>query len=193
MSTVVFVLGAPGAGKGTQCAKIVERYGWTHLSTGDLLRAEVAAETDLGKEAADIMKAGQMVPTSMVLDLISKAIKTSGGTKFLVDGFPRTLDQLQDFEVQACDGVLVFTIPDDVAVSRLVARGESSGRADDNEETIMARLSVFKSESQPVIDALQESGRVAQIDAQDTPDDVFESVVSFMELMEEKGRFKASL
>eukprot|EP00798_Chlamydomonas_sp_ICE-L_P008765 gene8765-33629_t len=188
MSTVVFVLGAPGSGKGTQCAKIVERYGWTHLSTGDLLRAEVAAETDLGKEAADIMKTGQMVPTSMVLDLISKAMATNGGTQFLVDGFPRTLDQLHDFEakVQACEGVLVFTIPDDVAVSRLVARGESSGRADDNETTILARLSVFKSESQAVIDALAESGRVAQIDAQAAPDEVFESVVSFMELMEEK-------
>ena len=104
-SKIVFVLGAPGAGKGTQCARIVAEYGWTHMSTGDLLRAEVAAGTALGQEASEIMKAGGFVPTSMILDLLLKAMSSSGATRFLVDGFPRKLDQLQEFEAKVSQHV----------------------------------------------------------------------------------------
>ena len=90
-------------------------------------------------------------------------------------------------QIQPCDGVLVFSVPDEVAIERLLERGLSSGRADDNEETISMRLQVFKEESQPVIDALKDSGRVAEIDAQAQPDEVFEAVTPFMDNMEVKG------
>eukprot|EP00798_Chlamydomonas_sp_ICE-L_P016500 gene16500-22726_t len=186
MSSVIFVMGAPGAGKGTQSQRIVERFGWKHLSTGDLLRSEVAAATELGNQAAEIMQRGQMVPTTMVLGLISQAMATSGGHRFLVDGFPRTLDQLQEFEsqIQPCDGVLVFHVPEDVAVARLLERSASSGRADGDEATIHKRMAVFNGESQPVIEALRESGRVVEISADASPDEVFQSVVPFLEQME---------
>ncbi|GAX74484.1 hypothetical protein CEUSTIGMA_g1933.t1 [Chlamydomonas eustigma] len=183
---IVFVLGAPGAGKGTQCARIVQHYGWSHLSTGDLLRKEVSEGTALGVQASSIMKEGGMVPTALILDLLIAAMASSpAGSNFLVDGFPRKLDQLREFEakIKPCDGVLAFTVPDDVAVERLVKRGESSGRADDNEETIRKRMEVFKEESQPVIDALKGSGRVAEIDAQGTPKDIFVEVRKFMDVI----------
>jgi len=183
---VVFVLGAPGAGKGTQCAKIVENFGWTHLSAGDLLRSEVAAGSELGQQAREIMQRGGMVPSSLMLDLLVNAMTSSGSGMFLIDGFPRTLDQLEEFEakVKPCDGVLVFTVPSNVAVERLLARGESSGREDDNEGTILKRMEGFNAESQPVIEALKERGRVVEISAAEGPDDVFEEVRSFMEKMD---------
>jgi len=183
---IVFVLGAPGAGKGTQCAKIVEHYGWNHLSTGDLLRQEVAAGSELGEAAAELMRAGQMVPTSLILELLVGAMVGAGGGRFLVDGFPRKLDQLHEFQqrIKPCDGVLVFTVPDEVAVSRLVKRGETSGRADDNEDTIRSRMQVFRDESQPVIDELAATGRVFEVDAQGGEEEIFDVVRSFMDAME---------
>jgi adenylate kinase family enzyme len=99
-SKIVFVLGAPGAGKGTHCARVKKEYGYTHLSTGDLLRAEVAAGSELGLQAAEIMQAGGFVPTSLICDLLVDAMIKSGEKNFLVDGFPRKLDQLQEFEAK---------------------------------------------------------------------------------------------
>ncbi|KAG2482658.1 hypothetical protein HYH03_018431 [Edaphochlamys debaryana] len=187
-ATVVFVLGAPGSGKGTQCANIVEKYGWTHLSTGDLLRAEVAAGSPLGQEVDAIMKAGEMVPNDVILNLVANAMNNSGATRFLVDGFPRTLDQLMDFQesIKPCDGVIIFSVPEEVAVERLVARGATSGRADDNPDTIRARMEVFAAESQPVIEFLADAGsNVIEVDASGPPEDVFEQVADFMEDMDE--------
>ncbi|KAG2452367.1 hypothetical protein HYH02_002613 [Chlamydomonas schloesseri] len=187
-ATVVFVLGAPGAGKGTQCSKILEKYAaWKHLSTGDLLRAEVKAGTELGEQAQQIMAEGGMVPTDLILGILFNAMSDSGASRFLVDGFPRTLDQLRDFDsqIKPCDGVLVFTVPEEVAVERLVARGATSGRADDNEETIRTRMQVFYDESQPVIDYLRESGvAVHEVDASSDPEEVFAAVEPFMDDLE---------
>ncbi|PNH06871.1 Adenylate kinase isoenzyme 1 [Tetrabaena socialis] len=101
-TTVVFVLGAPGAGKGTQCSRIAERFGWTHLSTEDLLQAEIAAGSDIGQQADGIMQAGETVPTSLILDLPGSAMTGSGATLLLLDGFPHKLEQLAEFQEQ-CD------------------------------------------------------------------------------------------
>ncbi|GFR51672.1 hypothetical protein Agub_g14114 [Astrephomene gubernaculifera] len=185
--TIVFVLGAPGSGKGTQCSRIVEKYGWTHLSTGDLLRAEVQAGTEVGQQVDEIMRAGEMVPTDIILDLLSNAMASSGASRFLVDGFPRTLDQLMDFQdqVKPCDGVLVLGLAEEEAVTRLLARGATSGRPDDTEDTIRQRMRVFAQESQPVIDFLADSGgNVHEVDATASVEEVFAAVEPFMNTMD---------
>ena len=119
---VVFVLGGPGSGKGTQCEQLVSKYGFTHFSAGDLLRAEVASGSDQGKELEAIMKEGKLVPSRVTIGLLKKAIATSDGTKFLIDGFPRALDQAEMFEeeVCACKLVLFFDCPQNVMQERLM-------------------------------------------------------------------------
>ncbi|EFJ45941.1 adenylate kinase [Volvox carteri f. nagariensis] len=188
--TIVFVLGAPGSGKRTQCEKIVENYGWTHLSTGDLLREEVLAGTELGQQVNEIMASGQMVPTDLILEMLTNAMASSGSSRFLIDGFPRTLDQLMEFQTQVkpCDGVLVFSVPEEVAVERLLARGVTSGRVDDNEDAIRERMNLFWSDSQPVIEFLADSGgNLHEVDSAAPEEEVFAAVEPFMDEMDELG------
>ncbi|GLI68217.1 hypothetical protein VaNZ11_012561, partial [Volvox africanus] len=184
--TIVFVLGAPGSGKGTQCEKIVEKYGWTHLSTGDLLRNEVLGETEMGQQVNEIMASGQMVPNELIFELLTNAMADSGSSRFLIDGFPRTMDQLMEFQTQIkpCDGALVFTVPEEVAVERLLARGATSGRVDDNEDTIRERMNVFWSESQQVIEFLADSVNLHEVDSAAPEEEVFAEVMPFMDAMD---------
>eukprot|EP00878_Enallax_costatus_P024111 GHUV01025704.1.p1 GENE.GHUV01025704.1~~GHUV01025704.1.p1 ORF type:complete len:118 (+),score=23.45 GHUV01025704.1:185-538(+) len=97
---LVYVLGAPGAGKGTQCEMVRKELGWSHISAGDMLRGQVAAGTDTGKIAESIMKEGKMVPSSMIIGLLKDELSKHEHTKVLIDGFPRVLDQLEEFEQQ---------------------------------------------------------------------------------------------
>ncbi|KFM69145.1 Adenylate kinase isoenzyme 1, partial [Stegodyphus mimosarum] len=153
---VIFVIGGPGSGKGTQCEKIVQKYGFTHLSTGDLLREECNSGSERGARLVDIMKKGQLVPNDEVLALLKEAIqkylpKSNG---FLVDGYPREAGQAVEFEQQVCkcSFLLFFDVPDDIMKARLLERGKTSGRADDNEETIAKRLDTFHKHTQPILD-----------------------------------------
>ncbi|KAG0720285.1 Adenylate kinase isoenzyme 1 [Chionoecetes opilio] len=153
---VIFVLGGPGCGKGTQCEKIVKQYGFTHLSSGDLLRDEVGSGSSRGKALNTIMEKGDLVPLEVVLDLLAEAmlqrVATSKG--FLIDGYPREQAQGVQFEetILPCTKVLYFEVPDEVMVQRLLHRAKTSGRVDDNEETIKKRLATFHKHSKPVID-----------------------------------------
>lgn len=144
---VVWVLGGPGSGKGTQCDKIIAKYGFTHLSTGDLLRAEVASGSDRGKNLTAIMEKGDLVPNDVVLDLLKEAMlsKVSTSKGFLIDGYPREKDQGVAFEkeILPCTIILYFDASEDTLTKRLLGRAISSGRADDNEETIKLRLKTF--------------------------------------------------
>ena len=152
---IVWVLGGPGCGKGTQCDKIVAKYGFTHLSSGDLLREEVASGSDRGKSLTAIMESGQLVPLATVLDLLAEAmIKRLGGSKgFLIDGYPREVAQGEEFEkaIAPCKHILYFEVSDATMTQRLLKRAETSGRADDNEATIKKRLVTFHEHSEPVI------------------------------------------
>ncbi|KAA0162731.1 hypothetical protein FNF28_04612 [Cafeteria roenbergensis] len=175
---IVFVLGAPGSGKGTQCARLSEAFGYTHLSTGDLLRAEVASESELGKELQATMSTGGLVSTATVLQLLRKAMDDSGSSRFLVDGYPRALDQAFAFEkaVGKPAMVLDFAALEATLEARLVKRGETSGRADDKVEAIRHRFAVFKEQSSPVIDFYRRLGVVRSVDTEGkTPDEVFEA------------------
>ena len=175
---VVFVLGGPGSGKGTQCARIVEEFGYTHLSTGDLLRAEVASGSAKGKEIEGIMATGGLVQLDTVLSLLKAAMDRSASSQFLVDGFPRELAQAFAFEkvIGVPQFVLFFDAPDEVLTERLLARGKSSGRVDDNSEAIVKRLAAFHEQSYPVVDFYGKLGKVRRISADRGIDDIFKEV-----------------
>ncbi|XP_076058966.1 adenylate kinase 1 isoform X2 [Oratosquilla oratoria] len=179
---VIFVLGGPGCGKGTQCAKIVEKYGYTHLSSGDLLRDEVASGSERGKQLNAIMEKGDLVPLEVVLDLLAEAMlkKVNDSKGFLIDGYPREQAQGVRFEesIMPCSKVLYFDVPDEVMVERLLNRAKTSGRVDDNEETIKKRLATFHKHSEPVIHYYKD--KCAQIPALGTPDDIFVEVTKFL-------------
>jgi len=172
---IVWVLGGPGSGKGTQCARLVERYGFQHLSSGDLLRDEVQSGSDKGKEISDMMVKGVLVPRAVVLDLLKQAmLKNLNNAKgFLIDGYPREVEQGEDFEkdIAPCALVLYFDCKDDTMKGRLLGRAKSSGRADDNEETIIKRLATFHQCSEPVI--AKYSSKVCSICADTDPDTIF--------------------
>uniref|UniRef100_T1GX00 Adenylate kinase active site lid domain-containing protein n=1 Tax=Megaselia scalaris TaxID=36166 RepID=T1GX00_MEGSC len=147
---IIWVLGGPGCGKGTQCAKIVEKYNFTHLSSGDLLRAEVASGSEKGKELAAIMKEGKLVSNEAVLQLLDCAIKKAAASSkgFLIDGYPREKDQGAAFEKQIspADLILFFDCADQTLVDRILARAAASKevRADDNEETLKTRIATLE-------------------------------------------------
>jgi UMP-CMP kinase len=142
---VLFVLGGPGTGKGTQCALLAARYGFVHLSAGDLLREERARGGPLADMIDATIRDGRIVPVEVTVGLLRAAMAASGSGKFLVDGFPRNFDNVRGWgavigSAAEVDGVLQFEAPEDVMVARLLERGKSSGRSDDNEESIRKRL-----------------------------------------------------
>jgi len=180
---IIWVLGGPGSGKGTQCDKIVEKYGFTHLSSGDLLRAEVESGSERGMQLTEIMAKGELVPLFVVLDLLSEAMlgKLSGSKGFLIDGYPREVAQGAEFEkeIAPCAQILYFELSDETMTERLINRGKSSGRVDDNEETIKKRLKTFHEHSQPVVDAY--SSKCAIIPAERAPGDIFTDVCGVLD------------
>jgi adenylate kinase len=165
---IVFMMGGPGAGKGTQCAKVAAEFGYAHLSTGDLLRAEVAKGSDLGKQAQDIMASGGLVPDDIVLQLLKNAMAATASNKFLIDGYPRVIDQAWAFEQQIGipSMVVSFDVTDATMTDRLVKRGMTSGRADDNEESIKKRLATFHEQTDQTIDFYERLGVLRRVNAE---------------------------
>jgi len=177
--TIFFVMGGPGSGKGTQCEKLVETYGMVHLSAGDLLRQEVRSGSEEGRAIARVIEEGKIVVSETTVGLLRKAMAGSSGP-FLIDGFPRSLSNLRAFEegVSACKFMLFLEVSEAEMEARLLNRGLSSGRSDDNSETIRKRFRTFLDESVPVIDELDGRGVVHRVSAEASPDDVFERVQS---------------
>lgn len=180
---VLFVLGGPGAGKGTQCANIVKDYGFRHLSAGDLLREEQDRPgSEFGEMIKSYIKEGQIVPMEVTIQLLENAMTSSieekGNRKFLIDGFPRKLDQATKFEevVVPSKFTLFFDCPEETMRERLLVRGQTSGRSDDNEESIKKRFKTFVDTSMPVVNMFENEGRVVKIDATKSPEKVYEAV-----------------
>ncbi|KAG4116999.1 hypothetical protein ERO13_D12G201966v2 [Gossypium hirsutum] len=181
---ITFVLGGPGSGKGTQCIKIVETFGFAHLSAGDLLRREIASKSADGAMILNTIKEGKIVPSQVTVKLIQKEMELSDNHKFLIDGFPRTEENRVSFEQilsewQSQIGVepnvvLFFDCPEEEMVKRVLNRNE--GRVDDNLETIKKRLTVFQALSLPVINYYSEKGKLYTIKAIGTEDEIFEQV-----------------
>jgi len=185
--TVVYVLGGPGAGKGTQCARLVQRYGCVHLSAGDLLRAEQDRPgSEHGKLIRHCIVEGQVVPMEVTLKLLENAMKeavSKGTTFFLIDGFPRKMDQAVEFDRVVCPASLALLLicPEDVLLSRLLERGKTSGRADDNEASIRKRFRTFIETSMPVIDYYRSKDKVLEVDSSRSIDAVDHDLVKGLE------------
>nr|KJB78716.1 hypothetical protein B456_013G014300 [Gossypium raimondii] len=174
---VVFVLGGPGSGKGTQCANIVEHFHYTHLSAGDLLRAEIKSGSENGTMIQNMIKEGKIVPSEVTIKLLEKAMLESGNDKFLIDGFPRNEENRAAFEAVTKiepEFVLFFNCPEEEMEKRLLSRNQ--GREDDNIETIRKRFKVFLDSSLPVIEYYKAKGKVREIEAAKPIGEVFEAV-----------------
>ena len=155
----VLIFGAPGSGKGTQSEELIRRYGFRHISTGELLRAEIKAQTELGQAAAGYINEGHLVPDSLIVDMMEKLISTLVDTEGIIfDGFPRTIPQAEAMETMLAhhgwkvDIVLNLQVPEEMLIERLRNRGKISGRSDDNIETIRKRLDVYANETAPLVD-----------------------------------------
>lgn len=177
--TVVFVLGGPGCGKGTQCAKLVEDFGFVHLSAGDLLREEQKRPgSEVGELIQNIMKEGKIVPMEITIGLLEKAMIEHDSNRFIIDGFPRQLDQAFAFEKEVVESSLTiyFECSEEVMLKRLLKRGETSGRVDDNAESIKKRFKTFIETSYPVIEHYMKLGKVKTIPCEDGVDEVYARV-----------------
>mmetsp|Transcript_47010 Transcript_47010/g.54189 ORF Transcript_47010/g.54189 Transcript_47010/m.54189 type:complete len:189 (+) Transcript_47010:72-638(+) len=174
--TVYFVLGGPGAGKGTMCANLVEKYKFTHLSAGDLLRAEVKKGSELGNSIKELMDSGSLVPSEKLCELLKNAMKDSGwkGT-FLIDGYPRNEGNVKAWDDmklnEECNmkGLLYFECDEETLGARLTARG----RHDDNPEVIKNRFRVYMKETKPVIDKFAAKNQCSTIDSRGDMDTVW--------------------
>ncbi|KAF6153980.1 hypothetical protein GIB67_037684 [Kingdonia uniflora] len=174
---VVFVLGGPGSGKGTQCAKIVEHFGFTHLSAGDLLRAEQKSGSENGTMIQNMIKEGNIVPSEVTVKLLQRAMLESNNDKFLIDGFPRNEENRAAFERVTRitpEFILFFDCAEKEMERRLLNRNQ--GREDDNIETIRKRFNVFMESSLPVVEYYGKEGKVQKIDAGKPADEVFDTV-----------------
>ncbi|MFN7677760.1 MAG: adenylate kinase [Cyanobacteriota bacterium] len=182
MKQRLLFLGPPGAGKGTQAQRLAASHDLLHLSTGDLLRAEVAAGTPLGQEAEAVMARGELVSDDLVLAIVRQRLAGQSGG-WLLDGFPRNLpqavalDRLLDELGQSIERVVLMELEDPVLVQRLLARG----RADDNEEVIRHRLHVYREQTAPLIAHYQAMGLLESVEANGTVEDIGGRILSLLE------------
>ncbi|KAF8652743.1 hypothetical protein AX16_004240 [Volvariella volvacea WC 439] len=185
--TVIYVLGGPGAGKGTQCARLVEDFHFCHLSAGDLLRAEQQRE---GSQYGDLIRTcireGTIVPSHVTIRLLENAMNDAinrggigegwkdGRSRFLIDGFPRKMDQAILFDEEVClsNAVLYFSTSEEVMLNRILERAKTSGREDDNIESLKKRFVTYRNDTKPVLEYYENQGKVAEVDSTGTIEEV---------------------
>ena len=181
------LLGAPGSGKGTQAKILKEKYQIPHISTGDLLRAAVAAKTDLGLAAKEVMDRGDLVSDDIVLGMLKERLAEEDANKgFILDGFPRNLPQsdmldklLDEIKMSAEHAVLIAVDPEEV-VARIAKRAEQEGRADDTEEVVRDRIKVYDTQTAPVVGHYREKEILSEVLGTGTVDDVQHRILSVL-------------
>jgi len=182
---VVFVLGGPGAGKGTMCELAESQLGWKHLSVGELLRGQRESGTARSAQIEEILKSGKLVPDEIVVDVLKNAMetltRTTGNLNFLIDGFPRSLGNLEAWrKVFGCEAelpkMLYFECPFDVLEKRILGRAKYTGRSDDNVESLKVRFDTFKAQSLPTVDLFKSKDRCIEIDTSQDRQAVFNLV-----------------
>ena len=190
----IILFGPPGSGKGTQSEKLIQKYGFKHLSTGDLLRSEIANQTALGLEAKKVMDKGELVPDEVVIGMISSAIDANHDAKgFLFDGFPRTsaqaeaLDKLLALKNAPIAVMLALEVSEEELVTRLLKRGETSGRSDDtNMETIKARIAEYHKKTTAVADYYHQFEKVASVKGEGTIENIFDALCKEIDLRKQQ-------
>ncbi|MDE5749899.1 MAG: adenylate kinase [Duncaniella sp.] len=183
------IFGGPGSGKGTQSEKLIDRYGLTHISTGQVLRDEIKAGTELGKIAATYIDHGQLIPDQLMVRILADEIDRLKGDSagFIFDGFPRTINQAERLTEMLAErgtkvaAVVGLEVPDEELTARLIERGKVSGRADDNAETIGRRLEVYHETTSPLRDHYIDKGLYHAIPGLGTIDEIFETIISEIE------------
>lgn len=180
----MILFGPPGSGKGTQSEKLIEKYKFKHLSTGDILRSEIARKTPLGLEAKSLMDKGQLVPDEVVIGMISTALDANPGVSgFLFDGFPRTtaqaeaLDKLLELNKTEIGVVVALQVPEEELIARMVNRAKTSGRSDDADENVQRnRLEVYKRDTMPVANHYRNKEKVVELNGVGSVDGIFEAL-----------------
>ncbi|KAK5650960.1 hypothetical protein RI129_001989 [Pyrocoelia pectoralis] len=193
---VVFILGGPGAGKGTHCKKISKEFNFVHLSAGDLLREECARpDSEYGALIEEHIREGKIVPVDITCSLLERAIQESANKKFLIDGFPRNEDNLEGWNRRCAKNaqlllVLYFNCPLEVCSSRCLRRGAGgSGRSDDNAESLHKRFHTYLSATQPIINRYKELNLVREIDSTQRINKVWSDVKKIFNELEAQGDF----
>lgn len=179
----VVIFGAPGSGKGTQSEKIAKEFELAHISTGDVLRKEMANETELGKTAKGYMEKGQLVPDSLIVDMLAKVLDEKKGSKGVIfDGFPRTTPQAEALKKILNERgtdvsvMLDLQVEEQELITRLLGRGKLSGRSDDNLETIQSRLKVYHTQTSPLIDYYKQEKKYIAVQGMDSIDGIFNRI-----------------
>lgn len=183
------IFGPPGSGKGTQATHIKEKYGLLHLSTGEMLRKEITSKTALGQEVEAIVASGQLVPDELVSQVLKKALaeKIKEGNGFIFDGFPRNGEQAEILEGALTslglhiDLAINLNVSDEELIHRILLRGETSGRADDNEEVIKDRLEIYRNNVSNLIDFYQSRNLLNEVHGEGSPVEVFERLTKLID------------
>ena len=185
----IVIFGAPGSGKGTQSDKLIAKYGLEHISTGDVLRAEIKKGSELGNTAKQFIDQGQLIPDELMVSILASVYDSFGRqhSGVIFDGFPRTIPQAEALKTMLAErgdkvaAMIELDVPEDELMKRLVLRGQQSGRADDNEETIKKRLVVYHNQTQPLIDWYKAEGLHHHIDGLGSIDRIFADICSVVE------------
>ncbi|MGD9606294.1 MAG: adenylate kinase [Leucobacter sp.] len=186
--TRLLIIGPPGAGKGTQAERIVERYGVPWISTGDIFRANIKAGTQLGQRVSALIEAGKLVPDDLTNEIVADRLKRDDVENgFLLDGYPRTVDQVHALDgvlqtdARALDAVVLLEADTDVVVGRLLKRAEIEGRVDDTEEVIRHRQEVYAEQTQPLVELFETRGILVAVDGLGSVDEVTERIFAALD------------
>ncbi|MCD7916017.1 MAG: adenylate kinase [Tannerellaceae bacterium] len=179
----IVIFGAPGSGKGTQSERIIQEFGLDHISTGDVLRAEIKGGTELGRIASKYIEKGQLVPDELIIDMLAKVLDSKENSKGVIfDGFPRTIPQAKALKKMLNERntdvtvMLNLQVEDEELINRLLERGKVSGRSDDNLETIQSRLKVYHTQTAPLAEYYIQEGKHAAIKGVGTIEEIFASI-----------------
>lgn len=180
----IVIFGAPGSGKGTQSDLMIKKYGLGHISTGDVLRNEIKNETELGKTAKQYIDKGQLIPDELMIDILASVYDSFGKEHkgVIFDGFPRTIPQAEalkkmlDQRGHKVAAMIELDVPEEELMTRLIKRGQESGRSDDNEETIKKRLDVYHNQTSPLRDYYINEGNYAAINGLGSIEQIFEDI-----------------
>lgn len=188
----IVIFGAPGAGKGTQSDKLIEKYGLGHISTGDVLRNEIKNGTELGQTAKGYIDNGQLIPDDLMVTILASVYdgfgKEHAGVIF--DGFPRTIPQAEALKKMLAerghqiDAMIELSVPEDELMARLLNRGKLTGRSDDNEETIKKRLDVYHNQTAPLIEWYENEGIHHHVEGLGTVDEIFDRICAVVDALD---------